>query len=66
MKIIELFRNYLRNFLEIESVEHRIEVIEELILHEKSRDLGFAVLKKHLNRSDIPLPNFMGKEIEQD
>lgn len=50
----------------VESLEGRIGTIENLVLHEKSKDLGFAVLKKHLNRKDKPLPRFNGKIIDQD
>lgn len=59
-------RKLLRNWLGISSNEYRIKTIENTIYHEKSRVLGYAILKKHLNRPDKPLPHFMGKEIEQD
>ena len=59
-------RKLLRNWLGITSNENRIMMIEYSIYHEKSRVLGYAILKKHLNRPDKPVPYFWGKEIEQD
>ena len=44
----------------------RLESLETLLLHQESKWNGFAVLKKHLNRPDKPMPFFGGKEIEQD
>ena len=59
-------RKLLRNWLGITSNERGIKVIEDTIYHGKSKLVGFAVLKRHLNRPDKPLPYFGGKEIEQD
>ena len=59
-------KNRLRKWLGIESVEDRIDTIENLILHEESKHNGFAVLKRHLNRPDKPLPRFGGKDLKQD
>jgi len=56
----------LRRWLGIAYIDDRIESVEQLILHQESKYNGFAVLKKHLNRPDKPLPNFGGKSIEQD
>lgn len=61
-----LLRNWLQKWLKIESNESRIETLETLLFHQPSRMNGFAVLKRHLNRPDRPLPNFRGKVIEQD
>ncbi len=56
----------IRKWLGISTNAHHIEALEKLLLHRESYYNGFAVLKKHLNRPDKPLPNVGGKEIEQD
>lgn len=56
----------IRKWLGVTSNEYRLEALERLLLHKESKYSGFAVLKKHLNRPDQPLPNFNGKPIEQD
>lgn len=56
----------LRKWLGIQNVEYRIETIENLILHKESKLHGYAVLKRHLQRPDQPLPHFFGEEIKQD
>ena len=65
-KQILKFRELIREWLGITANEYMIATLEKLLLHKKSKLNGFAVLKKHLNRSDKPLPRFAGKEIEQD
>jgi len=65
-KIRYKIRKMLKNWLGVNKIDYRIEMIEKLIMHEKSRISGYAVLKKHLHRPDKPLPYYMGKEIEQD
>ena len=62
----EKIRRWFVRWLQIDTMQNHIDVIEKLILHEDSRVNGFAVLKKHLNRPDKPLPTFMGKRIKQD
>lgn len=59
-------KDKIKKWLGVSSLEDRIEVLETLLLHKDSRILGFGVLKKHLQRTDRPLPNFNGKPIEQD
>lgn len=59
-------KNLIKKWLGIDTAENHIEALERLLLHKDSYFQGFAVLKKHLNRPDKPLPHFMGKEIEQD
>jgi len=59
-------KNKLRKWLGIKNYDDQIEVIHSLILHNESKANGFAVLKKHLNRPDRPLPRYAGKDIEQD
>lgn len=59
-------KKFIKNWLGISEIERKIEIFENLLLHEESKLNGFAVLKKHLNRPDVPLPRFGGKPIEQD
>lgn len=59
-------KSLIQEFLGISNLQYRIELLEDMLLHEKSRIHGFAVLKRHLNRPDKPLPKFMGKDIEYD
>jgi hypothetical protein len=59
-------KNLIKSWFGLDFLKHRIEVLENLLLHEKSKNCGFAVLKKHLNRPDKPLPSFCGKPIDQD
>lgn len=59
-------KQQLKKWLGIETLEIRLEALDTLLLHRESRMNGFATLKKHLQRPDRPLPNFMGKPIEQD
>lgn len=65
-KVIEKIRNKMRNWLGINDIYYQVNTIESLILHNESKWNGFAVLKKHLNRPDKPMPRFRGKDIEQD
>jgi hypothetical protein len=57
---------WIRDWLGIDTPEHRVNTLEELLYHKKSKLLGFATLKKHLQRPDVPLPRFAGRDIEQD
>lgn len=61
-------KNFLKKWLEIpnKDIEIRLETLETLLLHKESYFNGYAVLKKHLQRPDQPLPPFAGKPIEQD
>lgn len=62
----EKLRTWFRKWLGVDSCDVRLTALEYLLLHTDSRLNGFAVLKKHLNRPDQPLPYFGGKPIEQD
>jgi hypothetical protein len=62
----DIIKNFLRKWLEVDSLDTRVSTIEKNIYHKGCALYGFAVLKKHLQRPDGPLPHFMGKEIEQD
>ena len=63
-------KNLIRKWLGIVELEEELkatnEIYANLLLHNESKLNGYAVLKKHLNRPDKPLPLFMGKDIEQD
>lgn len=51
---------------EIIELRSRLDMLEDLLYHEESKYNGFAVLKRHLNRPDKPLPRARGKIIKQD
>lgn len=65
-KMKRLLRKWLGVEEELEDLECRIGMLECLLLHRDSRLNGYGVLKRHLQPPDKPLPNFGGKEIEQD
>jgi hypothetical protein len=56
----------IKKWLGLEELETRVNTLESLLLNEKAKNYGFAVLKKHLQRPDKALPYIGGKEIEQD
>lgn len=59
-------KKLIKNWLRIEELEERIDTLERLILNQEAKLYGFAVLKRHLNRPDKPLPKMHGKNIKQD
>ena len=59
-------KEWLRNWLGVTSNKESIIQLHDLLLHEKSNIEGFMLLKRHLQRPDIPMPHYRGKEIEQD
>ena len=59
-------KQWLRQWLGITGLASHVEMLDDMLLHREARLNGFAVLKKHLNRPDKPLPQYKGKDIEQD
>ena len=46
-------KNILKKWLGLDTLEHRINTLEHLIIDDKARANGFAILKPHLQAKDL-------------
>ena len=53
-------KDRIKKWLGIDSLDERIDTIETLILHEKSRLNGFAVLKPEIMKTNV---KYQGKDL---